>query len=115
DSSAAATRTTLFCMAGLPGMRRDAADASTASRGLRLAEAMPGRMHRAVGPGRRLLERVRQLQADDVDVVLVRAADQTVGRRASRILVDVGILDENIRPREIQRDGRRVLVLSAKR
>jgi len=71
----------------------------------RIPAGSPGRSdarpHASGGrvPGRPLLERVCQLQADDVDVVLVRAADQTVGRRASRILIDVGIFDENVRPR----------------
>src|SRR5207247_9968670 len=51
----------------------------------------------------RLLGRVGQLEADDVDIAPVRPADQTVGGGASVVLIHVGVADEAGRPGEVDR------------
>src|SRR5437773_8722408 len=63
----------------------------------------------------RLLGRVGQLEADDVDIAPVRPADQTVGGGASVVLIHARIAHEDVRPGEIDRNAGRVLVLHAER
>src|SRR2546423_11954534 len=63
----------------------------------------------------RLLGRVGQLEADDVDIAPVRPADQTVGGGASVVLIHVGIADEDVRPGEVDRQAGREPVLRAER
>src|SRR5258708_8797473 len=64
---------------------------------------------------RRSLGRVGQLEADDVDIAPVRAADQAVGRGAALVLIHAGIAYEEISPGEIDRKTGRILVLRAER
>src|SRR2546426_11533328 len=57
--------------------------------------------------------RVSDLQADDVDVALVRAVYESVERGAAFVLVDARVAYEDVRIREIDRPVVRELVLRA--
>src|SRR6266478_3196714 len=58
----------------------------------------------------RLLGRVGQLEADDVDIAPVGTADQSVGSGASRVLVHARIAHEDVCPGKIDRNAGGVLV-----
>src|SRR6202171_2410953 len=60
-----------------------------------------------------LVERVGYLSCDDVDVALVRAADQAGSCGAPRVLIHARILDEYVGGTRVKQELRRKLVLSA--
>src|SRR5208283_3742021 len=60
------------------------------------------RGRRAEISGKRSLERIGGLQADDVAVVMVGASDQAVGIGAAFVLIDAGVTHKYVRITEVQ-------------
>src|SRR5438105_4224211 len=76
---------------------------------------MRPRMLPRAGSGGSASERVGQLRAEDRDIGIVVTLDQAVALRAAGVLVDVGLLEEQIREAAVDLQVLVELVLRAQR